>query len=684
MADTDSKLKVAELDFNQIKTNLKNFLKSQNEFTDYNFDGSGMSVLLDVLAYNTHYMGYYLNMVANEMFMDTALLRRSVVSHAKLLGYTPRSRVASKALINVSFTGSVSGSTITLPRFSRFVAAEKDGKSYIFSTIEQQTISQNATGVFVANNLEIKEGLPQAYTFVYNAQTNEKQLFELPDAGIDTTTIKVQIQVSNQKSDKTTYTLAQDATEVEADSAVYYLEENRNGKYQIYFGNDIIGKRLVDGNIVIVTYLVASGSGANGIRTFKLIDEIAGLSSTTTLVSESSSGEEEESINDIKLVAPKSYVAQNRAVTKNDYISLLNRKYPYFSAVTFWGGEENDPPVYGKVFFSVKPLGNYQVTVAEIDSVIENVIKPYSVVTVQPEYVAPDYNFLNLNVNVIYDPTKTSRTEGQIKTVVRQAITNYANTNLNNFDITYKNSKIVREIDNTDKAIENNEVSVVLEKRFRPILNQSKSYIIDFGTPLMPGTTTERVYGATGFRYFDNTGILRNAFIEEIPQSYTGISSVIVNNPGSGFTSTPTLTVDGDGTGAELRAVIINGKIARVEVINSGVDYTSAAINISGGDGINASLTPNLGASQGTLRIYYYDNNKVKRIINDNIGTVFYDTGYIELNSFNPNLINDALGTMVIKAYPKNNVFSMNKNKVLALDTTDPNSINIQVSALET
>lgn len=684
MADTDSKLKVAELDFDTIKTNLKNFLKSQSEFSDYNFDGSGLSVLLDVLAYNTHYMGYYMNMVANEMFMDTALLRRSVVSHAKLLGYTPRSRVASKALINVAFTGTASGTTVTLPRFTRFVASEKDGKSYIFVTTEQQTISQNSTGVFVANNLEIKEGQPQAYTFTYNAQTNEKQIFELPDSGIDTTTIKVQIQTSNQKTDKTTYTLAQDATEVVTDSPVYYLEENRNGKYQIYFGNDIIGKGLVDGNIVIVTYLVATGSNANGIRSFKLIDEIAGLTSTTTLVSESSSGDEEESINDIKLVAPKSFISQNRAVTKNDYISLLNRKYPYFSAVTVWGGEENNPPVYGKVFFSVKPLGNYQVTLAEIDSVIENVIKPYSVLTVKPEYVAPDYNFLNLDINVIYNPTKTSRTEGQIKTLVRQVVLNYANTNFNGFDSIYKNSKIVREIDNSEKAIENNEVRVVLEKRFRPVLNQSKTYLVDFGVPLSPGTTLEKVYGATGFKYYDNTGILRDAFLEETPQSYTGISSVTVNNPGSGFTSTPILTVSGDGTGAELKPIIVNGKIVRVDIINPGVDYTSAVITVNGGDGVNASLSANLGASKGKLRIYYFDTNKVKKIINDNIGTVYYETGRIELNSFSPNLILDALGTMVIKAYPKENVFSMSKNKILALDVTDPNSIRIRVSAIET
>lgn len=684
MADTDSKLRVTELDFDSIKSNLRDFLRTQPEFSDYNFEGSGMSVLLDLLAYNTHYMGYYMNMIGNEMFIDTAMLRRSVVSHAKLLGYTPRSRVASKAIINLSFTGATTETTLTIPRFTRFVTPEKDGRTYIFSTTEQLTIGQNATGVFTATNVEIKEGQPQAFTYTYNSQINEKQIIELPELGIDVATIKVQVQTSSTKVDKTTFTRAEDATEVLPNSNVFYLEENRNGKYQIYFGNDIVGKKLLDGNIVIVTYLVASGSPANRIRTFRLLDQVSTLTGVVTLVSESSSGAEEESINEIKLMAPKAFIAQNRAVTKNDYISLINRKYPYFSAVTVWGGEENNPPVYGKIFFSVRPLGNYQVTTAEINNVIENVIKPYSVLTVQPEYVAPDYNMINLEINVVYDPTKTSRTEGQVKSLVRQVVLNYANTNFNSFDAIYKNSKIVREIDNAEKAIENNEVNVILEKRFRPILNQSKNYVIDFSVPLAPGTNFEKIYGATGFRYADSTGVLRDAFLEEVPLSYTGIFSVDVNNPGTGFTTTPTLTVEGDGTGAKLRAVIVNGRVSRVDVLDPGTDYTSASITITGGGGSGAVLTPNLDATEGKLRIYYFDSNKVKKIIEPNAGTVYYDLGRIELNSFKPSLIKDALNTMVIKAHPKNNVFSMDKNKILALDVTDPTSITIKVSAIET
>ena len=686
MANKESKLTVTQLDFDGIKNNLKEFMRAQSEFTDYDFEASGLSALLDVLAYNTHYMGWYMNMIANEMFLDTALTRPSVVSHAKLIGYTPRSSIASKATINLAFTETSSGSytaaTATLPRFSRFVSRGFDGRNYIFVNPTAEVMISSG-GSFTANNVEIKQGLPQFYTFTHSQATNDKQVFVLPDFNIDTTTLQVQVQVSNQNINKTTFTLAQDATEVEFNSRVYYLEENRNGKYQIYFGKNIVGEGLEDGNIVIVSYLVTSGSdAANGLDEFNLVDGITGLTASLTTVSESASGDVAESIDDIRLMAPKAFISQNRGVTKNDYITLINRKYPYFSAVTVWGGEENDPPVFGKVFFSVKPISNYQITTAEIDYVANKVIAPYSVVTVKPEYVAPDYIFLNLEVNLQYDSTKTTRTESQIKDVVLNAVRNYANTNLNSFDITYKNSRIVREIDNSEESIDNNEVLVSLEKRFRPIPGRAKDYVIDFGIPLSQGTANKKVFVPTGFRYLDNTGVLRTAYLEEVLQSYTGISGALITNPGIGYEEAPTLTVDGDGVGAELQAVIVNGKITRVDVINNGTDYTSAVINISGGGGLYASLSPIIGAKTGKLRVFYYDDNLVKRVINDEIGTIFYDEGYIQLTSFAPVRIFDAYNTMVVKAYPKNSIFSASRNKIFALDITDPESIQVNVGAV--
>lgn len=684
MANPESKLKISELDFTAIKTNLREFLKDQSEFSDYNFEGSGMSVLLDVLAYNTHYMSYYLNMVANEMFLDTALTRPSVVSHAKLLGYTPRSRVASRAVINVAFD-IISGdanSTMTISRFTRFISTEKDGTNYVFVTPEQTVLTKNNAGGFFAENLVIKEGQPQSYTFVYDSQTNTKQLFELPDIGIDTSTIKVQVQTSSQDTTKSVFRLATDSTEVTATSKVYYMDETRDGKYQIYFGENIIGKALDNGNIVIVTYIVTSGIEGNGLRSFQMMDTVPGYVPNVSIVSESSGGRLEETINSIKNVAPKSFVAQNRAVTKNDYVSLINRDYPYFSAVTVWGGEENSPPVYGKVFFSAKPAANYQLTKAEIDYVANKVIRPFSVMTVQPEYVAPDYNYINLEVNVTYDPTKTNMSEGQIKSAVRLAILSYAASNLNTFNNTLKISKLMREIDNVDPCIENNEVMVSLEKRFKPKLNESKNYILDFGIPLRKGNIIKRIFTTPSFKYYDGTGNLRDAYIEEVPQSFTGITEVAVLNSGSGYTETPTLTVYGDGRGAVLEPVIVNGKFRSVKVLNQGVDYSSATIEVTGGNGTGAVLEPLLQAKSGKLRIYYYDDNKVKVSINDNIGTVYYNEGYIQLEGFNPNLVRDAYGTLVIKAYPENTVFSASKNKILAIDSTDPESIKINLSAL--
>lgn len=686
MANKDSKLRVTELDFNRIKSNLVEFMRAQSEFTDYDFEASSLSALLDVLAYNTHYMGWYMNMLANEMFLDTALTRPSVVSHAKLLGYTPRSSVSSKATINIAFTettsGSYPGATATLPRFSRWVSTGVDGVNYVFVNPSPIVMTKSG-GAFFSANVEIKEGTPQLYSFTYSELTNEKQVFVLPDLTIDTSTIQVQVQVSNQNISKETFTLAQDATEVEFDSKVYYLEENRNGRYQIYFGKDIIGKGLNDGNIVIVTYIATSGSDtANGIRTFKLLDTIAGLTANTQIVSESASGDFAETIEDIRMMAPKAFISQNRGVTKNDYITLINRKYPYFSAVTVWGGEENDPPVFGKVFFSVKPISNYEVTAAEIDYVANKVIAPYSVVTVKPEYVPPDYIYLNLEVNVVYNPDQTERSESGIKNVVLNAVRNYANTNLNSFDITYKNSRIVREIDNAEQSIDNNEVFVRLEKRFRPVTNRAKDYIIDFGVPLAQGTTNRKIYVPTGFKYLDNTGVLRDAYLEEVLQSYTGIAGAIINSPGSNYVEEPTLTVDGDGVGAELKAVITNGKLTRVDVVKNGTDYTSAVINISGGDGLGASVSPIIGARTGRLRVFYYDDNSVKRVINDSIGIVYYDEGYIQLTSFRPVRILDAFGTLVFNAYPKNNIFTASKNKIFALDVTDPEAISVDVRAI--
>lgn len=677
--------RITELDFETIKSNLKDFLKSQPEFTDYNFDGSGLSVLLDLLAYNTHYMGYYMNMVANEMFIDTAQLRQSVVSHAKLLGYTPQSRIASQATINVSFQEVVGGanSAMTLPRFTKFTSAPKNGKSYVFVTVEQRVVSKNNAGYFNFENVQIKEGNPVSYVFTYDSQTNAKQVFVLPDEGVDISTITVQVQKSVDNYAVETYERAEDATTVAADDAVYYIEENRDGKYQVYFGDSVIGKALENGNIVVVSYVVTSGEEANGIRTFTLSDNVmAGATVNINLVTESSSGRTEESIDSIRFTAPKSFIAQNRAVTKNDYIALINRNYPYFDSVTVWGGEENDPPVYGKIFFSAKPRGNYEITESEIQYMKDEVLKPISVLTVTPEYVAPDYNYMNFIVDVVYDPRKTTKTAGGIATAVYNAVTTFADENLNTFNNTFKMSRLIRAIDDADPSIENNSVRLQIEKRFQPLLNQSKSYRLDFHVPLKKGTALDRLYSEPSFTYMDEFGVERTAFIEEVPQSFTGIDEIEVVATGDGYTEIPTISIDGDGTGATAEAVIVNGKLKSVVVTNSGTGYSGAVARVTGGSGSGASLKPVLQGKKGALRIYYFDSNNIKRIINAEAGTIYYDDGYLVLNNFAPIAVNDPFGTMSFKAVPNTNVFSTTRNAILTLDDTDPASIDIRVGTV--
>lgn len=686
MANVDAKLKVAELDFDTIKTNLKDFLKSQSEFTDYDFEGSGMSVLLDLLAYNTHYMGYYLNMVSNEMFIDTAISRGSVVSHAKLLGYVPRSRVAAKAAVNLTVTpvAGDANSSIVVPRFTRFLSETKDGVNYIFVNPSARIVTKNAaTGLFNVENLEIKEGQPVTLSFTYDASNNPKQVFELPDVGVDTATLQVAVQKSGQNANLETFIISQDATDVDADAAVFYLEENKNGRYQIYFGDGVVGKQLTDGNIVIVSYIVTSGINANGLSTFKLLDTFLNNSTVAiTTVSSSSSGAAEETIDQIRFTAPKSYIAQNRAVTKNDYIALINRDYPYFEAVNVWGGEENDPPVYGVVYFTAKPIGGYEITTSEIEFVKNNIIRPFSILTVTPEYVEADYNYLNLAVDVNFDPTKTTKTASEVQATVLNAIRSFANTNLDTFNTSFKVSQLSRAIDDCENSILSNDINIVIEKRFTVDTTRALSYTLNFGTELKQGTTTERLYSTPSFKYRDPSGVERDCFIEEILQSYTGVESIDVVTGGSEYTSTPTVTIDGDGTGATARALIVNGVVRKIEVTNVGSGYSSATIGISGGGGSGATARANLQGRTGKLRIFYFDTNQTKKIAKEEIGTIDYKNGIVTLDSFEPISIEDPFGTLVIKASPTSKIFSSVRNRIVTLDNSDPGAIRISVNAV--
>jgi len=687
----ENKLIVSELDFDTIKINLKNFLKSQNAFSDYDFEGSALSTLIDLLAYNTHYMGYYANMLANESFLDTASLRDSVVSHAKMLGYTPTSARSARANITLKYTQTDNPSmssltSLTIPRFTKFASSSLNGVNYSFTNLEEVSVNKQ-NNEFKFNNLTITEGTPVSYVFTYDEQTNPTQEFLLPDANIDTSTIELLVQNSLSDLSQQTFTLAQDATSVDNNSTVYFLEESTDNKFKIYFGDGILGKKLTDGNLVVISYLLSRGENANKANKFTILQTLNGLASANIVVnSVAAGGAAAETLSKIKYTAPKSYISNNRAVTKNDYIALIQKKYPSLEAVNVWGGEQNTPPIFGKIFISAKPKNGYYLTQSEKSYIINEIINPIGVVTVIPEFTDADYNFLNLTATVTYNPSETNRSPGQVQTAVKEAIYGYASRELNTFNSYLKISRMMREIDNVDKAVLSNQLNVKLEKRLSPVLNVERSYVLNYNTELKRSTGKDRITSYPGFFAYDNNEIQREFFFEEIPLSFTGIKSIKVLSGGSDLTKAPTLKIDGDGVGAEATAVLTNGKITEVIVTKPGIEYSTSTVTAYDEDGVlvpNVSFQAVVGEEVGTLRMYFFDENKVKQVFSSEAGTIDYKNGVIRINPFTAIDINDSSKYLKLYAVPQNQLLNSTKNTILTLDVDDLAAVTVNIVALD-
>jgi len=678
---SNSKISLTNLDFDAIKTSLITYLQSQSEFSDYDFTGSAFTVLLNVLAYNTHLQSFYLNMIANEMFLDTAVLRQTVVSHAKSLGYTPTSATASEAFINVAITRANTDNTslLVMPRFTSFASASLSGNSYNFVTLDDMSV-QALGNTFNFTNVQIKEGSPTTKAFLVNNSINSTQTFDLVDQGIDTSTIQVVVQQSPTNILQTNYTLATDSTEVNSTDNVYFIQEGTNGNYQIYFGDDVIGASLPDGSVMIVSYIITSANLANGLQTFQLISPLlSGSTSNVTTISSSAGGSPIESVTSIKFSAPKSYIAQNRAVTVNDYKALINKNYPYFDAVNIWGGETVNPPVYGKVFISAKPKNGYAITEAQQQYVINNIIAPISILTVTPEWVDVDYNYLVLTINAEYDSTQTTSSPGQIVTLITNAINNYANLNLNTFNSEFRLSRMLRAIDDSEISILSSTATIYIEKQFYPTPNVSETYVLTIGFPLHRGTVNDGLYSTPGFYINDLSGVSRLAYIEEVPNSYSGLEEVDIVTPGSGYITPPTLTVIGDGTGANVYAVIVNGKVASVVIDNPGSEYSSVSVVASGGGGSGATFNAYLEGDSGVLRTYYFDTNNNKIVLNDEAGTINYANGIITLNNFAPTAVSNSTGILKLLVQPDILSFSSTNEQILTIDPNDINAITVQL-----
>ena len=688
MAGENSNIQITDLDFNTIKTNLKRYLQSQTTLQDYNYEGSALSTLLDVLAYNTQYQAYYLNMVANEMFLDSALQRASVVSHAKLLNYTPQSATAPRAQIDL-VVNNVTTSSLTLPKFTSFLSEAIDGVSYRFVTLNSTTENTDfANNTVTFDNLVIKQGEPVTLTFTYDDAANPTAIFELPDTNVDTDTISVVVQQSTSNSSSQVFTLVDDYLALNGTTKAFFLQEATNGFYQIYFGDGILGQALTDGNVVSVSYIITSGTAATDANNFVLMDTIAGFSSSTiTPVQAATQGAERETIESIKYTAPKSYAAQGRAVTKEDYIFLIQNNAGIFpiDAVNVWGGEENDPPVYGVVFVAIKPSGGYLLTPSQKSIIEEEIIKPISVLTVQPRIIDVDYNYLVINSNILYDPKLTTLTSSQLQTQVLTAIQGFAADTLNTFNSTFQLSTLISTVQSVSSSFITNDGSITLQKRLVPSLTSSTTYTLKYGTSLRKDIFGKSISVTPTFQIIDvdNNNVVRDSvYLEETPSSTTFVESISISNPGFGYTSTPTVTILGDGTGATARATVINGQVDSITMIDVGVNYTQAIVQITStdGNGSLASAVAILAGNKGTLRTYYFENN-VKKILNANAGTVDYTQGIVTLTNFNPSAINNPLGVLSVQAVPTSTIISSARDKIITLDNTDPNAINISIVA---
>jgi hypothetical protein len=685
MAD---RLRVTELDFDTIKENLKTFLNQQSEFTDYDFEGSGLNILLDILAYNTHYQAYYLNMVANESFLDTALLRDSVVSQAKVLGYVPYSRKAPRAIINFTVdTDLNTASTMTIPRGYRFLSEQLDGISYGFVTLSETKVIK-ANNNFTFLQLPIYEGQLVNYSFVHSEASNPKQVYTLPDSEIDTTTITVSVQSSDSNTDISVYSLASDSSNTNTTSEVFYLQEGRAQQYEIYFGNNVIGKKLPDGAIVNVGYLVTNGETANKANNFvateTLVDSLGNTQTNFIIdpISPASGGAERESVDKIKFSAPLLYTTQNRLVTYSDYEAYITKNYPAIDSISVWGGEDENPPVFGVVFVSLKPKNGYFISDIEKQKIIDDIIKPKAIVAVQTVIRDPNYLYLLISPTVRYSQKKTTLTEQQMETLVRNSILTYSTTNLNKFDSQFVLSRIQDAIDRVDSnSIVGSTVIVRVQKRFLPILNSSSPYLINFNVSLHRGTVTNKMT-STLFDVFDSNGIRREVLLEELPQSYTGIARINVTNPGQEYTSAPTITISGDGTGATATATVVNGKIESINVTNRGINYTRATVTISGGNGFGAIADAVIDTRTGSLQTVYYDDLSQKIIVNSNAGTIDYDSGVVDIFDIRILSVASTDGHIRLSFESEKGIITSNKNTIITLDEEDSTAIVTTLEAM--
>ena len=568
MAVKSSNINATDLDFDTISENIKTYLKGQERFKDYNFEGSNLNVLIDMMAYASHISGVNTNIAASELFLDSAQIRKNVVSRAKDLGFVPASEKASGAQLEVKMSnirmadGTIPTSNdMTMPRGHNFQTVY-DGVTYNF--VNTTSVVPTRDGLnFSYPTVDIVQGQYITDTFVFDSQIKNSK-FVLSNSRVDRSKLEVSVN-SNGISSK--YSLSTEVSTITSSSRVFYAQENEEGFLEIYFGDDVLGKGLVDGDLISATYITVDDVHADGAKLFSMIDAINGFSTPTiTTLSNSSGGAEKESIDSIKFKATKFYTSQNRLVTLNDYKAKVSEYYPNADAVAVWGGEDNDPPEYGKVFISLKPQNSDYLSVAE-KSEVQTKLNQLNMLTVRPVIVDAEIVKILLTTVFKYNTNDTTLSKGELETIVRNSIVNFDNTNLNNFDSIFRHSNLVKDIDASNTAILSNITNVRLEKRRQIDVAKSEGLVIEFGNGFFhPHDGHNKASGgiltSTGFKVDGDT----------------------VN----------TYFFDDDGSGIVRRYSLQSGVRVFADLAAGTIDYTSGKISI---DAIKFTSTVNSDTS---------------------------------------------------------------------------------------
>lgn len=506
----NKKITTAELDFDQIKNNLKTFLQGQSEFQDYDFEGSAMSVLLDVLAYNTHYNALYNNLAVNESFLDSASKRGSVVSRAKEIGYIPGSAGCPTATVDITVSSTTSTpNTLTLPKNTPF-STTVDGVSYNFYTLEDTTAVLQA-GQYVFQGIEIKEGTPLSFKYV----VAEGVKYVIPNLDVDLSTVTVRVQESLTSTVFETFVRSEDILSLTAEDKIYFVKEIEGELYELEFGNGVIGKALQNGNVVNISYFTTNKEAANGARTFTYQGGslLGGIVSVVTTIP-AQGGVDKEGIDTIRFNAPRAYSAQNRGVTVNDYKSIILARYDEAESVNVWGGEDNIPPVYGKVFISIKPKSSETLTASQKSFVINNILKSRNVVTITPEIVDPEYIDIMVDTTVYYNPNNTVNTANQIKALTFETIQQYNSDYLDSYDGIFRFSQFNTLVDKTEKSIVSSITTLKLRREVEPKYNLLANYSVELVNPIYWSSVPEQSIVSTGFYMDGGTTVM---YLEDLP-----------------------------------------------------------------------------------------------------------------------------------------------------------------------